>query len=48
MGIPLTGPSFINVDNKLQVTNSTEPDMSLRKKCNFICYHAVQASVAMG
>jgi hypothetical protein len=25
MGIPLTGPSFIYADNKLQVTNSTIP-----------------------
>ncbi len=48
MGIPLTGPSFIYADNKLQVTNSTRPELTLKKKCNSICYHAVQESVAMG
>jgi hypothetical protein len=48
MGIPLTGPSFIYADNKSQVTNSTRPESTLKKKCNSICYHAVQESVAMG
>jgi hypothetical protein len=48
MGIPLTGPSFIYADNKLQVTNSPKPESNLKKKCNSICYRAVQESVAMG
>jgi hypothetical protein len=48
MGIPLTEPSFIYADNKLQVTNSTRPESTLKKKCNSICYHAVQESVVMG
>jgi hypothetical protein len=48
MGIPLNGPSFIYADNKSQVTNSTVPESILKKKCNSICYHAVQESVAMG
>ena len=48
MGIPLTGPSFIYADNKSQVTNLTIPESTLKKKCNSICYHAVQESVAMG
>jgi hypothetical protein len=48
MGIPLTGPSYILPDNKFQVTNSTIPESTLKKKCNSICYHAVQESVAMG
>ncbi len=43
----MTGPSFIYADNKLQVTNSTRPELTLKKKCNSICYHAVQESVAM-
>jgi hypothetical protein len=47
MGIPLTGPSFIYADNKSQVTNLTIPESTLKKKCNSICYHAVQESVAM-
>ncbi len=48
MGIPLTGPSYIFADNKSQVTNATIPESTLKKKCNSICYHAVQESVAMG
>jgi hypothetical protein len=48
MGIPLTGPSFIYADNKSQVTNSTVPESTLKKKCNSICYHVVQELVAMG
>jgi hypothetical protein len=48
MGIPLTGPSFIYADDESQVTNSTIPESTLRKKCNSICYHAVRESVAMG
>jgi hypothetical protein len=48
MGIPLTQPSFIYADNKSQVTNSTRPESTLKKKSNSICYHAVQESVVMG
>jgi hypothetical protein len=48
MGIPLTGPSYIFTDNKSQVTNATIPESTSKKKCNSICYHAVQESVAMG
>jgi hypothetical protein len=48
MGIPLTEPSYIFTDNKSQVTSLTIPESTLKKKCNSICYHAVQESVAMG
>jgi hypothetical protein len=48
MGIPLTGPSFIYADNKSQVTNSTRPELTIKKKCNSICYHAVRESVVLG
>jgi hypothetical protein len=48
MGIPLTGPSYIFAGNKSQVTSSTIPESTLKEKCNSICYHAVQGSVAMG
>ncbi len=41
------GPFFIYADNKSQVTNSTRPDLTMKKKCNSICYHAMQESVAM-
>jgi hypothetical protein len=48
MGIPLTRPSYIFADNKSQVTNGNIPESTLKKKCNFICYHAVQESVTIG
>ncbi len=48
MGVPLTGPSFIYGDNKSQVTNSSRHELTLKKKCNLICYHAIRESVAMG
>ncbi len=48
MGVPLTGPSYIYGDNKSQVTNSSRPELTLQKKCNSICYHAIRESVAMG
>jgi len=37
MGIPLTGPSYIYRDNKSQVTNSSRPELTSKKKCNSIC-----------
>jgi hypothetical protein len=48
MGIPLTGPSYIFADNKSQVTSLAIPEWTLKRKCNSICFHAVQESVAMG
>ena len=48
MGIPLVGPSYIFGDNKSQVTNSTRPESTLKRKCNSICYHFIRESVAMG
>jgi hypothetical protein len=48
MGIPLSGPMYIYDDNNSQVTNSSRPKSTLKKKCNSICYHAIHESVAMG
>jgi hypothetical protein len=47
MGMPLSGPTYIYGDNKSQVTNSSRPESTLKKKCNSICYHAICESVAM-
>jgi hypothetical protein len=47
MGVPLTGLSFIYGDNKSQVTNSSRPESTLKKKCNSFCYHAIRELVAM-
>ncbi len=30
------------------VTNASKPELTLRKKSNAICYHAVREAVAMG
>ncbi len=48
MGIPLSGPTYVYGDNKSQVTNSSRPELTLKRKCNSICYHAIHESVAMG
>jgi hypothetical protein len=48
MGIPFSGLTYIYGDNKSQVTNSSRPESTLKKKCNSICYHAISESVAMG
>jgi hypothetical protein len=48
MGIPITGPSYIYGDNKSAITNSTTPELTLAKKNNAICYHAIRESVASG
>ncbi len=48
MGIPLSGPTYVYGDNKSQVINSSRPELTLKKKCNSICYHAIHESVAMG
>ena len=47
MGVPLSGPTYVYGDNKSQVTNSSRPELTLKKKCNSICYHAIRESVAM-
>ena len=48
MGMLLSRPSYIYGDNKFAITNSTRPESTLQKKRNYICYHAIRESVAMG
>ncbi len=48
MGIPLSGPTYVYGDNKSQVTYSSRPESTFKKKCNSICYHAIRESVAKG
>ncbi len=48
MSIPLSGPTYVYGDNKSQVTNSSRPESTLKKKCNSIFYPAIHESVAMG
>ncbi len=48
MGVPLSGPTYVYGDNKSQVTNSSRPESTLKKKYNSICYHAIRELVAKG
>ena len=47
MGVSVTGPGFIYGDNKSQLTNSSIPELILKKKTHPICYHTIQELVAM-
>jgi hypothetical protein len=48
MGVPISGPSFIYGDNMSIIHNTQHPELTLKKKSNQICYHAVRESIAMG
>ena len=47
MGVGVTGPSPIYGDNMAVIHNTQRPESMLKKKSNFICYHAVRESVVM-
>ena len=47
MGVPFAGPSYVYGDNMSVIHNTQRPDLTLKKKSNQICYHAVHESVAM-
>ena len=46
MGIPCTGPAFIEGDNQSVLCNTTIPDSTLKKKSQSIAYHFVREGVA--
>ena len=46
--MPLTGPSYFYGDNMSVIHNVQQPESTLKKKNNSICYHAIQESIAMG
>ena len=48
MGVPLSGPSYIDGDNMSVIHNMQRPESTLKKKSNSVCYHAVREAVAMG
>lgn len=48
MGIPISGPCHMRVDNQSVVNNSTIPESVLKKKSNSIAYHFVRENVAAG
>ena len=48
MGVPLEGPTYIFGDNMSVINNTSTPELTLKKKSNAICYHALREAVAMG
>ena len=48
MGVPIKGPSYMYVGNMSIDANASKPELTLRKKSNSFCYHAVCEAVAMG
>ena len=48
MGVPLTGPTYVYGDNMSVIYNTSRSELTLKKKSNSICYHAVREAVASG
>jgi hypothetical protein len=48
MGVGISVPSYIYVNNMLVIHNTQRPESMLKKKSNSIHYHTVRESVAMG
>ena len=48
MDVPLSRPSYIYADNMSVIHYVQQPEFTLKKKSNKICYHAIHESVAMG
>ena len=42
------GPSYIYGDNMPVIHNTQHPESTLKKKSNFVCYHAMRESVTKG
>ena len=48
MGVPISGPSYIYGYNMLFIHNIQRPEPTLRKKSNYIFFHADSKSIVMG
>ena len=48
MGVQISGPTYVYGYNMSVIHNTQRLELTLRKKSNSICYHAVRESVAMG
>ena len=46
MGIPVSGPAYVEGDNQSVLANTTIPDSALKKKSQSIAYHFVREGVA--
>ena len=47
MGVPISGPLYIYGDNMFVIYNNQQPEYTLKKKSNYIWYHAICESIAM-
>ena len=48
MGIPVNGPTYVYGNNQSVLDNTTNPDSTLKKKSQSICYHFVREGCAHG
>ena len=48
MGVHIPGPLYIYGEKMLVINNTQRHESTLKKKSNYICYHDVSESVAMG
>jgi hypothetical protein len=48
MGVALSGPTHVYGDSMYVVHNIKRPESVLKKKSNYICYHAVHEPTATG
>ena len=48
MGVTISVPSYIYGNNMLVIQNTQHPEPTLKNKSNYIFYHTVRESVAMG
>ena len=45
MRVQISGPSLVYGDNVFVICNTQQPDSTLKKKSNSICYHAIREYV---
>ena len=48
IGFQIHGPSYIYGDNILVIHITQQPESTLKKESNYICYHNVSEYVAIG
>jgi hypothetical protein len=48
MGVPIDEPFYCYGDNMSVIQNTQNPESTLKKKSNLICYYYIQECVAMG
>ena len=46
IGVPLTRQTYVYGDNVSVIYNTSQPESTLNKKRNSICYHAVRKALA--